>query len=166
MAGTPIAGAAHAAPAADRGVVHPAGRGSTVEGRWARLLAAVVAGLVATGCGAASDQAAAPTPSVVRCPTFDTDCVEVLPPDTIELRGIAFRPTELEVIPGAELTVHNLDPVDHTITAGTPEAPRSDLFDVALDPEAVATIRAPTTPGQVPYFCRVHPSMRGLLIIR
>lgn len=101
----------------------------------------------------------------VRCLAFDDECVEVLPPNTIEMRGIAFKPPSLTVAAGTAVTVDNLDDVDHTITGGTPDAPDDALFDLVLDAKETGEISV-AEPGTYAYFCRVHPSMTGELVVQ
>lgn len=113
----------------------------------------------ASAAGDASDD-------VTRCASFDPDCEEELAPDTVELRGIQFRPPMLEVSTGTTVTFANLDPVGHTVTSGTPDAPDAEAFDEALGADETVTITFDEA-GEVAYFCAVHPgAMQATIGVR
>lgn len=125
------------------------------------LLLLVLAGLALAACGPGSTQATDTATTGggqegTPCPSFATDCEEQLPPDTVELRGILFRPDVLTVSAGTTVTFVNRDTVDHTVTAGTPEDPRPDRFDATLAMQGDETTITFDEPGEVAYFCRIH----------
>ena len=63
------------------------------------------------------------------------------------------------------LSFFNADGVAHNVTAGTPESPRPEWFDSGiLDSRGVATIDVQES-GDVPYFCSLHPDMRGTISV-
>lgn len=138
-------------------------------------LTAIAFAALATACGAGAEVADAPDPSgsaagteatadgIIRCSSFDADCEEQLAPDTVEIRGIMFRPGTIEVAVGTIVSFDNLDPVGHTVTAGTPDAPGS-AFDDVVDAEASTTVTFDEA-GEIVYFCRVHPSMTGTVVV-
>lgn len=134
---------------------------------WSLTLCSLALGTAACGGGATapSPPGSSPGDDVVRCASFDPDCDEQLAAGTVELRGIMFRPAELTVGVGEAVTFSNLDEVDHTATAGTPDTPRPELFDVELATAGSTAEVALDTPGEVAYFCRVHPSMTGVLLV-
>lgn len=147
------------------------------------LLIAAIA-LIATACGGGEADPAAPTETsaaataapgeggtegpddgVTRCASFDEDCVEKLPPDTVELRGIQFKPGSLEVSAGTTVTFDNLDAVVHTVTAGTPDAPDTGAFDVDLDANESTTLTFDEA-GEFAYFCEIHPgAMQATIVV-
>lgn len=114
--------------------------------------------LAACGPGATTTDTATTTggQEATPCPSFATDCEDQLPPGTVELRGILFRPDELTVSAGTTVTFVNRDTVDHTVTAGTPEDPRPDEFDATLAMQGDETAITFDEPGEVAYFCRIH----------
>jgi plastocyanin len=59
---------------------------------------------------------------------------------------------------GAEVTVVNEDNSFHTVTA------KDGAFDVQA-PSGTVTFTAPEEPGDYPFFCTVHPSMTGTLVV-
>jgi plastocyanin len=76
-------------------------------------------------------------------------------PDAVAIEGIAFRPGELTVPAGTEVTWTNRDPTAHTVSA------EDDSFDSrVLDPGATFSWTFETT-GTVTYLCKIHPDMQG-----
>ncbi|MDA8313626.1 MAG: cupredoxin domain-containing protein [Actinomycetota bacterium] len=77
---------------------------------------------------------------------------------TIIIKNFAFHPALLDVTPGERITVHNEDPVTHTVTSTTHAFNTGDV-----SPGATVTFTAPTKPGTYPYICVIHPFMHGTL---
>jgi plastocyanin len=68
----------------------------------------------------------------------------------------------ITVAPGAVVTVTNMDSAPHTVTAQEGKA-----FDVEVGGSgATATFTAPSKPGSYPYFCTIHPNMKGTLTVK
>ena len=51
--------------------------------------------------------------------------------------------------------------VEHSVTSDTEGA-----FDVHVDGKEKKTLVAPTQPGEYPFHCVYHPSMKGTLIVK
>ncbi|MGI9646378.1 MAG: cupredoxin domain-containing protein [Ilumatobacteraceae bacterium] len=67
---------------------------------------------------------------------------------------------QTEVEPGTVIEVTNVDSAPHTLTSV------DDLFGTdRLGQNAAATITAPDGVGTYEFFCEVHPSMRGELVV-
>jgi plastocyanin len=65
-----------------------------------------------------------------------------------------------EISPGSPIAVTNLDSADHTLTA------TDGSFDTrALGLNEVASIAAPAVAGTYEFFCEIHPSMTGQLVV-
>lgn len=80
----------------------------------------------------------------------------------ITIKDFTFGPADLTVRPGAKVTVVNEDSTAHTVTA-TGAKP----FDTGtIGPGRTATFTAPSKTGGYPYFCTIHPSMKGSLTVR
>ncbi len=79
-------------------------------------------------------------------------------PAVIAIADFGFSP--LTVAPGATVTVTNNDGVPHTVTAVGGE------FGTGLiDAGGSVAFVAPTQPGTYTYFCEVHPTMQGTLVV-
>lgn len=76
--------------------------------------------------------------------------------EPIEIAGFSY--SDVAVAPGSVVEVRNIDGVVHTVTA--------DDFDTGpIDGSSAATFVAPDTPGIYEFFCAVHPSMEGTLVV-
>jgi plastocyanin len=73
----------------------------------------------------------------------------------LTIEGFAFNAAS--VAPGATVQVTNLNSAAHTLSG--------DAFDVAVDPNGTASFVAPAVPGTYSYFCFIHPSMSGELVV-
>jgi plastocyanin len=120
------------------------------------IAAAAVASLAAlVACG--SDQpagAGSPSPSSTGHAQHGS---------TVTQRTFKFLPPSLSVEAGTEVTWVNEDTVDHTVTSGT-RGSASGEFDEPLDKEATVVLPF-AEPGTFAYFCSIHPSMTGEILV-
>ena len=79
---------------------------------------------------------------------------------TITIQNMAFG-EPLTVAPGAEISIVNNDSAEHSVTSET-----AGSFDVHVDGKQKGTLIAPTEPGEYPFYCVYHPSMKGTLIVK
>lgn len=78
---------------------------------------------------------------------------------TVDIDGFAFVPDELVVAAGATVTWTNRDGVAHTVTA------EDEVFDSGLvDKEGTFELTFDEA-GTYSYFCQIHPSMTGVIIV-
>jgi plastocyanin len=97
----------------------------------------------------------------------------------IVVEHVAFTPATLEIDAGAEVTWTNRDAnVVHTATSGQPgdkgvpglengTEPRPDgAFDGEMDGADATFSFTFDEPGRYAYFCRVHQSMTGEIVVR
>ena len=120
----------------------------------ALALVVLVAGFTACGGDDGGDGASAD-------PTEPAATAEVA------VATFAFAPDPLEVEAGTTITFTNEDAIDHTVTAGTREAPEPDTFDGSL-PEQGATFELTLDePGTYDYFCQIHdgPGMTAQIVV-
>jgi plastocyanin len=123
------------------------------------LLAAVV---LLTGCSASPSQHA------------NTGA----PVHAVTIQGIAFAPGRLSVPVGTCVTWTNKDNVKHTVTSGKPGKDAipgvskgtadhpSGVFDHAMSPSGGTFSFTFKKAGTYAYFCRIHSSMRGVIVVR
>lgn len=83
---------------------------------------------------------------------------------TVSVDGFRFEPSTLEVSTGTAVTWANADAINHTATAGTPEAPE-ETFDIDLPEEGASGSHTFDEAGTYAYFCRVHESMTGEIVV-
>ncbi|KOU10784.1 cupredoxin family copper-binding protein [Streptomyces ardesiacus] len=79
----------------------------------------------------------------------------------VTIKDFTFQPASLTVSPGAKVTVGNKDSTTHTLTAS--KGGSFDTGDIA--PGRSATFTAPSTAGDFPYTCTIHPFMKGTLTV-
>lgn len=122
----------------------------------AKAAVLLMAALLVGGCGSGSGSpAASPGPG-----TATTGAVTPGAP-TITIKDFEYG-APLTVVPGAVVTVTNMDSAGHTVTAE-----QGDVFDVDVRGSGgTATFTAPSAPGSYPYYCTYHPNMRGTLIVK
>jgi len=77
-----------------------------------------------------------------------------------------YIPSTATVDVGGKVIMSNTDTAAHTYTAGTPDGGPSGEFDTGLLMAANSFEWTPTVVGEVPYFCMVHPWMKGLIIVQ
>ena len=130
----------------------------------------ITAALVLAACGSGQDQDTA-------APARATDAPASAEGVTIEVANIAFKPPEMRVLRSTEVTWVNKDAdVPHTVTSGVggtnavagvsdgePNKP-TGLFDGELPSEGSFSFTFNEL-GEFSYFCEIHPSMRGTVIV-
>lgn len=123
------------------------------------LLTTAVVALAA--CGGGDPEAGADT---------GTDAGGATSGAAVEVVDFTYMPESLEVAVGDQVTWTNEDDFAHTVTAGEPGEP-TGAFDGPLG-ETGAHANSGTTfsttfdePGTYPYFCALHPSMTGAIVV-
>lgn len=131
-----------------------------------KLIALAAAALVLPSCGGSEAAPAA------REPRSDAAA------NAVTVEHVAFAPASLEVDAGTEVTWTNRDAnVVHTATSGIPgdkgvpgldngTKPKPDgLFDGEMDGADASYSFTFDEPGTYAYFCRVHQSMTGEIVV-
>lgn len=78
---------------------------------------------------------------------------------TVTIEGFQFDGPGT-VAPGAALSISNLDGAAHTLTFRSGELDTGDLAG-----GATTTLNAPVAPGTYAFFCEIHPSMEGEVVV-
>lgn len=79
--------------------------------------------------------------------------------NAVTIRGMAFDPASLTVARGATVTFVNADGPPHTATSDTGAF---DTGRLATGSRAALTF---STPGTYPYYCAIHPMMKGVITV-
>jgi plastocyanin len=80
----------------------------------------------------------------------------------VKIDNFAFEPRELEVAVGATITWKNADDVPHTATSK--DDPQTfDSGPLETDEKFSFTF---SKPGRYTYYCKVHPHMTGVVIVK
>ncbi|MDP9312423.1 MAG: cupredoxin family copper-binding protein [Chloroflexota bacterium] len=82
----------------------------------------------------------------------------------VEIAQFTYQPTTVQVVAGGMVHWNNADDVDHTVTHGTPDAPGT-AFDSGIISPGGAFAFTFSQPGSYPYYCTLHPSMRGVVTV-
>ena len=77
-----------------------------------------------------------------------------------------YIPSTATVDVGGVVIMTNTDSAAHTYTSGTPDGGPDGVFDTSLLMVDGSYEWTPTTVGEYPYFCMVHPWMQGLIIVQ
>lgn len=90
-----------------------------------------------------------------------------VPTAEVTVATFAFAPDPLEVEAGTTITFTNEDDIDHTVTAGTREAPTPDVFDGPLIERGATFELTLDEPGTYDYFCQIHdgPGMTAQIVV-
>ena len=114
------------------------------------------AAVLAAGCGGSGGygggsptSTAAPTTSVAGTPGSGT---------AVAIDNFAFSPATLNVKMGQQVTWTNKQDVEHTVTAD------GGTFDHPMPPNATFSFTFPRA-GTFAYHCRIHPSMKGTVVV-
>jgi plastocyanin len=110
----------------------------------------------------AAEPSAAPPPEADASEAAGADA-----PATADVaaEGFDFQPATIAVAAGGMVTWTNQDGAGHTVSAGTPEAPELDVFDQPLPADGGTVTRTFEEPGSYPYFCNIHASMTGEVVV-
>lgn len=118
-----------------------------------RQLAVVGAvGLVAMGAACSSDDggSSSATPAAAQ--------------QRVSVKLFQFQPQTIQVETGTEIVWENGDDTVHEPTSGRPGA-IDPLFDVTVDGVDATGSFTFTEPGTYPYFCQLHTSMTGEVVV-
>ncbi len=81
-------------------------------------------------------------------------------PAAIQIQDFAYA-GQTTVAPGQQIVVTNADGVAHTLTFDSGAVDTGSLAGGAS-----VAVTAPTAPGSYSFFCTIHPSMRGELVVQ
>ena len=86
----------------------------------------------------------------------------------VDRGSVTFIPASVTIAGGGTLILVNLDTFDHTVTSVATDEEGTPLFDVRVAAGTSATITGVEglAEGSYPFFCKLHPQMRGLLVIK
>lgn len=79
--------------------------------------------------------------------------------DTVVIKQMQFNPAELNVKKGDTIIWINNDLVSHDVTSETPKKLYSDTLEVSKSWKWAVT-------DSVAYFCSIHPTMKGKILIK
>ena len=94
----------------------------------------------------------------------------------VEVKNVSFEPAKVVIEPGTTVKWVNRDPIDHDVTSGTAVAGRkARKMEKTKFPDGEFRSRVFgkgkvfehtfTEEGEYPYFCNLHPVMRGKVVV-
>lgn len=83
-----------------------------------------------------------------------------------EATNSCFDPSEVTIDVGGEVTWSNDDTAGHTVTSGTLDGGPDGVFDSSLFMSGKTFSHKFEEAGEFPYFCVVHPWMKGVVIVQ
>lgn len=86
-------------------------------------------------------------------------------PNEIFITGMAFSPGSKTIAVGTTIKWINKDGIAHTVTSGVPSTP-SGVFDSGSFGQNGEFSFTFTQPGTFQYFCGIHTTMRGTIIVQ
>lgn len=96
----------------------------------------------------------------------------IIVPGAATLGDKGFSPNPINVKVGDTVTWINIDSMEHTVTSGTGPSDRSKgkQFDSGLSGPTVLTAGKTfshqfTKAGELPYFCQIHPTLVGKVVV-
>ena len=78
----------------------------------------------------------------------------------VRIEGMKFIPERLEVAPGDTVVWTNKDFLPHSVTASEARVESGDLAP------SKAWRFVARKKGEMPYICRLHPGMKGVLVVK
>lgn len=126
-----------------------------------RSLPVIAVALVTLGaCGGSSDDATTAT----IASSVDAADGAAAPADehVVTISSSRFDRLELRIAPGETVTFVNTDAFDHTVTSRDDSPVEFDSGDLGQDETFEFTF---DEPGEYAYFCRIHPTMRAVVIV-
>jgi len=79
---------------------------------------------------------------------------------TVRIEGLKFDPERLEVAAGDTVVWTNKDVVPHTVTSSQAKVESGEIAP-GKSWRFVAKRK-----GEMPYICRIHPTMKGVVVVR
>jgi plastocyanin len=118
----------------------------------------LIASLMAlTACG--DDGVAATSPKAAGGMATSADPVA---PARVTIARSRFDDVELRIIAGTTVVFENTDAFVHTITSADASPVEFDSGEIGQDQTFEITF---DEAGEYPYFCRIHPTMRAVVIV-
>ncbi len=99
------------------------------------------------------------------------EVIVIIPQDSSTLTDDAYRPNPIEVNTGDTVTWINEDFTSHTATSGSPESGSTSMFGGTDDSPEIIGPEGDTQSftfdeaGEFEYYCTLHPSMVGTVIV-
>ena len=119
-------------------------------------LATIIAGLTFIACSSGGSTTASPAASTAAAGGAKAA--------NVTIKGFSFGPASVTIAKGQAVTFTNNDSTTHTVSSGV--APNKDgKFDKELSGGTETTITFDTA-GTYTYFCNIHQTMKGTIVVQ
>jgi len=117
------------------------------------LVLVVIAGaaVMIAGCTSSSNPSPGPVTSTVTSTSSQ---------NSVSIQNYAFNPSTLTIQKAANVTWRNYDSVQHTVVSDS-----SAFSSPLLNTRATCTYQFNNS-GSFPYYCSIHPYMKGTIIVK
>jgi plastocyanin len=117
------------------------------------LVLVVIAGaaVMIAGCTSSSNPSPGPVTSTVTSTSSQ---------NSVSIQNYAFNPSTLTIQKAANVTWRNYDSVQHTVVSDS-----SAFSSPLLNTRATYTYQFNNS-GSFPYYCSIHPYMKGTIIVK
>ena len=85
-------------------------------------------------------------------------------PFGVAIASNSFFPSQLDLPRGSRVVWTNQDSAAHAITSGTPDHP-TGVFNQRIEPGTSFSFTF-TEAGNFEFFCSIHPTMRGAVVVK
>jgi plastocyanin len=118
----------------------------------------LIAGVTLVACASTAGSGASAAPAT-SAPTA-TPAAKA----AVTIKGFAFSPATLTIDKGTIVTITNNDSATHTFTSGASRT-KDGKFDQQISGSAEGTVTFDTV-GTFEYFCLIHSSMKGTVVVK
>jgi plastocyanin len=120
-------------------------------------LATLIAGVTLVSCASPAGSGSTTAPAA-SAPTAAPKAA------ALQIKGFAFSPATLTIDKGTVVTITNNDSATHTFTSGASRT-KDGKFDQQISGSADGTVTFDTA-GTFEYFCQLHSSMKGTVVVK
>lgn len=120
--------------------------------------------VLSVGCGSSGSSSSSTETTQTTSTVHEVDCSTITPTGLVVIQSFAFSPAIVTIGTGSIVKWTNNDPLNHTVTSGSSAAPEG-FFDATLAPGASKCLQF-TAAGSFGYYCKIHPSMTGTVMVQ
>jgi plastocyanin len=118
----------------------------------------LIAGVTLVACASTAGSGSTTAPATSAAPAAGGKTA------ALQIKGFAFSPATLTVDKGTAVTVTNNDSTTHTFTSGANRT-KDGKFDQQISGGTEGSVTFDTA-GMFEYFCQIHSSMKGTVVVK
>lgn len=132
--------------------------------KFSALLCLFIFTIHLTGCNNSSYRSlSSGTSPISTSDVQEVNCTGDIP-GRVQIVARTFSPASETILQDEVVKWENNDSVIHTVTSGTTSA-QDNIFNITLNPGEQRCLRFKRT-RTYSYFCKIHPEMRGEILVR